>query len=88
MGLIRKMMSVSTAGGVKYTSKREAQTKQAIAEARLLKAQTEAITGTATEQTEALAIEHVDAYLRGSYPKWRLTVRERVLLRAAEKERG
>jgi len=46
MGLIRKMTSVSTLGGVKYTSKREAQTKAAVAQARaadqeakLLKAQ-------------------------------------------------
>lgn len=46
MGLIRKAASVSTLGGVKYTSKREAQTKAAAAqaraarqEARLLKAQ-------------------------------------------------
>jgi hypothetical protein len=29
MGLIRKLSSVSTLGGVKYTSKREAQTKAA-----------------------------------------------------------
>lgn len=35
MGLIRKAMSVSSLGAVKYTSKREAQTKKAIAEARL-----------------------------------------------------
>ena len=40
MGLIRKAMSVSTGGGVKYTSKREAETKAHIANARLAKAQT------------------------------------------------
>ena len=34
MGLIRKAMSVSTLGGVKYTSRREAQTKAASAQAR------------------------------------------------------
>jgi hypothetical protein len=42
MGLIRKMTSVSTLGGVKYTSKREAQTKMALEEAKLLKAQRKA----------------------------------------------
>jgi hypothetical protein len=35
MGLIRKLTSVSTGGAVKYTSRREAQTKAASAEARL-----------------------------------------------------
>lgn len=39
MGLFRKAASISTLGGVKYTSKREAETKRAIAEAKLLKAQ-------------------------------------------------
>ena len=39
MGLIRKTMSVSTLGGVKYTSRREAQTKVALEEARQLRAQ-------------------------------------------------
>ena len=34
MGLLRKTMSVSTLGGVKYTSRREAQTKAASAQAR------------------------------------------------------
>jgi hypothetical protein len=49
MGLIRKAASLSTLGGVKYTSKREAQTKAAAAQAReadeeakLLKAQRKA----------------------------------------------
>ena len=42
MGLIRKAASLSTLGGVKYTSKREAQTKVALEEAKLLKAQREA----------------------------------------------
>ena len=42
LGLIRKMTSVSTLGGVKYTSKREAQTKAALEEAKLLKAQRKA----------------------------------------------
>jgi hypothetical protein len=34
VGLLRKTMSVSTLGGVKYTSRREAQTKAASAQAR------------------------------------------------------
>lgn len=80
MGLIRKAMSASTLGGVKYTSRREAQTKAAIATARLANAQTEAIRADAAE---ARAVEHVDAYLRGEYPKWKLTTRERALLRKA-----
>ena len=49
MGLIRKTASLSTLGAVKYTSKREAQTKAAAAQARaaseeakLLKAQRKA----------------------------------------------
>jgi hypothetical protein len=39
MGLMRKLTSVSTGGAVKYTSKREAQTKAALAEAKLAKEQ-------------------------------------------------
>lgn len=42
MGLIRKAVSVSTLGAVKYTSRREAQTKRALAEAKLAKAQAKA----------------------------------------------
>jgi len=83
MGLIRKALSVSSLGGVKYTSKREAQTKQALAETKLVNAQRRQLE---QGEAEAAAIEHVDAYLRGEYPKWKLTVRERVLLRQAEQE--
>ena len=39
MGLIRKMASVSTLGGVKYTSRREAETKERLANARLARTQ-------------------------------------------------
>ena len=39
MGLIRKAISVSTLGGVKYTSRREAETKERLASARLANAQ-------------------------------------------------
>lgn len=38
MGLIRKLASASTLGAVKYTSKREAQTKAALAEAKAARA--------------------------------------------------
>jgi hypothetical protein len=43
MGIIRKSLAVSTLGGVKYTSKREATTKNASAQARLAKAETKLI---------------------------------------------
>lgn len=43
MGMIRKTLSVSTLGLVKYTSKREALTKQASAQARLARAETRAV---------------------------------------------
>ena len=39
MGLIRKTLAVSTLGGVKFTSRREAETKAHLANARLLQAQ-------------------------------------------------
>ena len=39
MGLIRKTLSASTLGGVKYTSRREAETKEHLANARLANAQ-------------------------------------------------
>jgi hypothetical protein len=39
MGLIRKVASLSTFGGVKYTSRREAETKANIAAARLANTQ-------------------------------------------------
>jgi hypothetical protein len=39
MGLIRKALSVSTLGGVKYTSRREAETKSHLANAQLIQAQ-------------------------------------------------
>jgi hypothetical protein len=39
MGLLRKMTSLSTLGGVKYTSRREAETKERLAAAKLSKAQ-------------------------------------------------
>lgn len=45
MGLIRKLSSVSTLGAVKYTSRREAETKERIANARLANAQAEQVRG-------------------------------------------
>lgn len=42
MGVIRKAMSVSTLGGVKYTSRREAETKVALEQAKLLRAERKA----------------------------------------------
>jgi hypothetical protein len=39
MGLLRKMTSVSSGGAVKYTSRREAETKERLANAKLAKAQ-------------------------------------------------
>ena len=47
MGLIRKAASMSTLGGVKYTSRREAQTKEAIANARLARTQNEELAANA-----------------------------------------
>jgi hypothetical protein len=43
MGLIRKTASLSTFGGVKYTSRREAQTKEALAQAKLAKEERTAV---------------------------------------------
>ena len=53
MGLMRKMTSVSTGGAVKFTSKREAQTKNASAQARLAKAETKALKGQAQAASAA-----------------------------------
>jgi hypothetical protein len=70
MGLMRKAASLSTLGGVKYTSKREAQTKAAAAqgraanqEAKLLKAQRKAQPTAASQQWDQVlaAIEAGEA---------------------------
>ena len=45
MGLIRKMASVSTLGGVKHTSRREAETKERLANARLARTQAQQAAG-------------------------------------------
>jgi hypothetical protein len=50
MGLIRKTASLSTLGAVKYTSRREAQTKAALEEAKLAKAQRRALEAEQCEQ--------------------------------------
>lgn len=96
MGLTRKLMSASTLGAVKYTSKREAQTKAALAEAKLAKAQAKALKAesapTQREETqdtrEDKYAQHVQAYLDGQYPKWKLNTRELRLLAQARKEQG
>lgn len=64
MGLIRKALSVSTLGGVKYTSRREAETKSHLANARLVQAQTRrdaADAGAARWEPIAEAIEAGEA---------------------------
>jgi hypothetical protein len=91
VGLIRKLTAVSTLGAVKYTSRREAQTKRALAEAKLAKARQRAMQSAPDsvsngDAPEVLAVEHVEAHLRGEYPDWKLTTRERALLRKARKE--
>jgi hypothetical protein len=58
MGLIRKAASASTLGAVKFTSRREAQTKEAIAHARLANAQAD-------------AIRHPDNGMSENLPWWR-----------------
>ena len=88
MGLIRKMTSVSTLGGVKYTSKREAQTKAAHAQGKLAREEAKLVRGQVKAQAEELAREHVDGVLGGTYPKWRLTTAELMLLRRARKEQA
>jgi hypothetical protein len=45
MGLIRKTASLSTLGAVKYTSRREAETKERLANARLVNAQAKQAAG-------------------------------------------
>jgi hypothetical protein len=86
MGLVRKLSSVSTLGGVKYTSKREAQTKAAHAQGKLARQEAKLVKAQLAEQKDALAREHAEACLAGEYPKWKLTMQERVLLSKAQKE--
>jgi len=75
MGLIRKTASLSTFGGVKYTSRREAQTKAALAQAKLAKA-------------ERKAVEHGDAQDRPAMaqPTVGLMVRKLISNRKARQE--
>jgi hypothetical protein len=75
MGLIRKTASLSTLGGVKYTSRREAQTKAALAQAKLAKA-------------ERKAVEHEDAQDRPAMaqPTVGLMVRKLISNRKARQE--
>jgi len=57
MGLIRKLTSVSTGGAVKYTSRREAQTKAASAEARLAHEQAKSAKASRKADQQAAAQE-------------------------------
>jgi len=70
MGLMRKMTSVSTGGAVKFTSKREAQTKNASAQARLAKAETKALKG----QAQADAAEQRQARVDATGTRWQPVV--------------
>jgi hypothetical protein len=55
VGLIRKTMSASTFGGVKYTSRREAQTKLALEQAKLLRQQRKDATPRPQQRNETSA---------------------------------
>jgi protein involved in temperature-dependent protein secretion len=61
MGIIRKSLAVSTLGGIKYTSKREATTKNASAQARLAKAETKAVKAQGKTDAGAQRQARVDA---------------------------
>lgn len=65
MGLIRKMPSISTLDGVKYTSKREAQIKAAHPQAKLARAETKLV----KVRAEELAREHVNGILARHPPE-------------------
>ena len=94
MGLIRKSLAVSTLGGVKYTSKREAQTKNASAQARLAKAETKhakAQTAQLRAQTPAkpglmdrLALASGTKWFYGTAPGWKCDHRHPSLEAATE----
>jgi hypothetical protein len=60
MGLIRKLTSVSTSGAVKYTSRREAQTKAASAEARLANEQAKSAKASRKAEEQAAAQEQAE----------------------------
>lgn len=65
MGLFRKTLSASTLGGVKYTSRREAETKERIANARLANAQSKQMKQEALTQSAAKWQQIVDAIEAG-----------------------
>ena len=52
MGLLRKTASLSTLGAVKYTSRREAQTKAASAQARVAKEEAKQLKAQRKQETE------------------------------------
>jgi hypothetical protein len=65
MGLIRKAASASTLGGVKYTSRREAETKERIANARLANAQAKQVKQGAASETADKWQQIVDSIAAG-----------------------
>ena len=73
MGLIRKAASVSTLGGVKYTSRREAATKASLAAARLAKAEEKQVKQ-AAKQDKAVGVagqwEPVVAAIEAGEASW------------------
>jgi hypothetical protein len=60
MGLIRKAASLSTLGAVKYTSRREAETKAASAEARLANEQARTAKASRKADQQAAAQEQAE----------------------------
>jgi|SoimicmetaTmtLPB_FD_contig_121_62891_length_1219_multi_3_in_0_out_0_1 hypothetical protein len=70
MGLIRKAASVSTLGGVKYTSRREAQTKAASAQASAARADAK-LAKAQRKQVEAETAAEATAPATATHPeKW------------------
>ena len=88
MGLIKKLTSVSTGGAINYRSVGENRTKAVKAQAKLAQAEAKPAKQQVQDQAEEKAAEHVQDHLDGSYPAWRLTGRERILLRRACKEQA
>jgi hypothetical protein len=71
MGLIRKIASASTLGGVKYTSRREAETKERLANAKLMRQQ--------------LKQDKQDSSTAGSQQQKNDKLREKLAIRKAER---
>lgn len=78
MGLIRKIASASTLGGVKYTSRREAETKERLANARVARIEVKIA-------QQELASARVQAALDGTLAAWRLNTGELLQYRKLRK---